>query len=72
MALVALSPQCAPFPREYKPCGISLDSLSVASGAPSEVFEMRGRWGENQGTKIPAINKGGLEGLRWYSGRIRC
>ena len=59
MALVALSPQCA-LSEEYKPCGISLDSLSVASGAPSEVFEMRGRWGENQGTKIPAINKGGL------------
>lgn len=48
------------FSEEYKPCGISLDSLSVTSGAPGDVFEMRGRWGENQGAKIPAINKGGL------------
>ncbi len=59
MALVVLSPQRA-LSEAYKPCGVSLDSLSATSGAPGEVFELRGRWGENQGAKIPAINKGGL------------
>ncbi|MBI5235021.1 MAG: hypothetical protein HY886_02100 [Deltaproteobacteria bacterium] len=57
--LALLAPQRA-LSEEYKPCGVSLDSLSATSGAPGEVFELRGRWGENQGAKIPAINKGAL------------
>jgi hypothetical protein len=49
--------------KRYKPCGISLTSLSHTSGAPGTVFKMYGAWGATQGTKIPCINKGGMNRL---------
>lgn len=49
--------------KPYKPCGISLTSLSTYHGAPGDVFKMIGNWGPTQGTKIPCINKGGMNKL---------
>ncbi len=49
--------------KKYKPCGISLKSLSRTSGAPGTVFKMVGTWGPRQGSKIPCINKGGMNKL---------
>lgn len=49
--------------KPYKPCGIRLDSLSHTSGVPGDVFKMIGTWGPTQGTKIPCINKGGMNRL---------
>lgn len=49
--------------KKYKPCGISLTSLDKTSGVPGDVFKMFGTWGTTQGTKIPCINKGGMNKL---------
>lgn len=49
--------------KTYKPCGISLTSLSKTSGVPGDTFKMYGTWGATQGTKIPCINKGGMNKL---------
>ncbi len=49
--------------KPYKPCGISLTSLSKSSGVPGDVFKMIGTWGPVKGTKIPCINKGGMNRL---------
>lgn len=49
--------------KKYKPCGIHLSSLSKSFGAPGDVFKMVGTWGPAQGTKIPCINKGGMNKL---------
>lgn len=60
---------------DYKPCGVRLDSLNVAKGAPGQVFEMHGSWGSAQGEKIPAINKGGmnrLEVVEWGESVIKA
>ncbi len=60
---------------DYKPCGVRLDSLSVAKGAPGDTFEMRGSWGSAQGEKIPAINKGNmnrLEVIGWGESVIKA
>lgn len=59
---------------DYKPCGVRLDSLNVAKGAPGQVFEMRGSWGSGQGEKLPAINKGGmnrLEVIGWGESELK-
>lgn len=51
-----------------EPCRLSLHSLSKTSGAPGEIFEMHGEWGQRTETKIPSINKGNsnnLEVLSW-------
>jgi len=53
-----------------QPCGIRLDRLSSTSGRPGSEFRMYGRWGSRQGTKIPCINKDGINKLivkRWTS-----
>lgn len=49
--------------KPYKPCGIRFDRMSRASGAPGDVFTMYGQWGATQGTKLPCINKGGMNKL---------
>ncbi|MDC0358520.1 hypothetical protein OAO01_06860 [Oligoflexia bacterium] len=54
--------------KSYKPCGISLKSFSTTRAAPGDTFEMYGKWGAEQGVKLPCINKGGqnrLEVLAW-------
>ena len=57
-------------PESGQPCGIRLDRLSATRGRPGSTFRMYGRWGRRQGTKIPCINKGGMNRLivkRWTS-----
>ncbi|MBI5237045.1 MAG: hypothetical protein HY887_01290 [Deltaproteobacteria bacterium] len=59
---------------DYKPCGVRLDSLSVAKGVPGQVFEMQGSWGSAQGEKLPAINKGNmnrLEVIGWGESELK-
>lgn len=72
IAIIAASCLSAPsFAYTYgEPCGVSLDRLSKASGAPGEIFEMYGNWGEAQEFKLPSINMGGqnsLEVISWTS-----
>jgi len=58
----------------YQSCGINLSSISQAQGSPGDTFEIFGRWGTEQGEKIPCINKGGmneLEVLAWSESVIR-
>jgi hypothetical protein len=60
--------------KKYKPCGINLTSLSHTAGAPGSVFKLYGRWGSTQGTKIPCINKGGMNRLivlHWSNSAIK-
>jgi hypothetical protein len=60
--------------KKYQPCGIRLNSLSHTSGAPGDVFKLYGSWGPTQGTKIPCINKGGMNRLivlHWSSSAIK-
>jgi hypothetical protein len=60
--------------KKYKPCGIRLNSLSHTSGAPGDVIKLYGTWGPTQGTKIPCINKGGMNRLivlHWSNSAIK-
>jgi len=57
-------------PESGQPCGIRLDRLSSTRGRVGSEFRMYGLWGSSQGTKIPCINKGGMNKLivkRWTS-----
>jgi len=47
-------------PAEYK-CFLTLNSISKTSGLPGTTFEMMGVFGAEQGLKMPAINKDGME-----------
>jgi len=57
-----------------QPCGINLTSLSKTKGFPGEDFYMIGTWGPAQGTKLPCINKGGMNKLEvippWNSTKL--
>ena len=55
-------------------CKVELHSLRRTSGASGDVFEMHGKWEENQGGKTASINMGSphkLEVLSWSSSVIR-
>jgi len=60
--------------KNYQPCGITLTSLSHHSGAPGDEFKLYGTWGPTQGSKIPCINKGGMNKLivlNWTASAIK-
>lgn len=50
-----------------EPCRLSLHSLSKTSGAPGDLFEMNGEWGQRSEMKVPSINKGGSNNLEVVS-----
>lgn len=55
-------------PASGEPCRLNLNSISQTSGAPGEIFEMHGEWGQRTDNKSAAINKGGsnnLEVISW-------
>jgi hypothetical protein len=69
-AVVALTPAAA----AYEPCGISMRGLSATSGAPGAEFSLLGKWGEQQGKKVPVINHGRqnrLEVVAWEADEVR-
>lgn len=58
-----------------KDCGIRLDSVSPAAGAPGQELQLAGKWGDVQGSKLPVLNKGNpnkLEILSWTDELIRA
>jgi hypothetical protein len=57
-----------------KECILTLDSISKTSGFPGTTFEMTGAFGDEQGVKMPAINKDGKENklivLSWSNTKL--
>ncbi|MBI5240430.1 MAG: hypothetical protein HY926_08145 [Elusimicrobia bacterium] len=73
VVLLALAAPAEALP--HKPCGVRLDAVKPASGAPGQELELQGRWGDAQGTKLPVLNKGDvnkLEILSWSDTLIRA
>lgn len=63
-----------PVTEEPEPCGISFTSMSKNSGYPGDIFVMNGTWGTTQGTKLPCINKGGMNKLivlTWTNSKLK-
>lgn len=61
-------------PGTAKPCGIKFTSMSKNSGYPGDTFIMYGTWGTTQGTKLPCINKGGMNKLivlTWTNSKLK-
>jgi len=52
---------------DYKPCGMRFSALGKTAGAPGETFRLIGEWGNEQGKKIPVINRGGSHRLKVVS-----
>lgn len=60
--------------QNFKPCGIELDRLTTQIGRPSESFYLYGKFGKEQGEKLPSINKGKSNNLivvKWTKNKIK-